>query len=339
MFGLPHRQVRFVAASLLLSLAAGAGTARAQIKHNDFTTMNTPFSTSSASPVLISPEAVGYTSQSFFVGKTPSLNTHVNDSRATLPSNGLGVTYSPLDGKVAGSPQWKSNFPLGNLLSQKMAPTPDTRYPQFQASMSKDSPLSRFTSSSQLKPNTSAPSTFTDAFTFHAVDNGTQLEQVGRALSLQDVNRYQFQGSFSGTPGLPVTHAGGTSNQASFSGSNLSNLTSGSKLFDSDTVASRIRSGGEVSPRLVTSDGTIAYGSNLSGPFGGGVSTPEVRMPLKQTRAQQTTNGQPSSVLPKGAILPSGSYAPTSKTGRTINFDVSEPEFIGKNVTEYQDKN
>jgi len=335
MFGHPPRPFGRLAVGVLLVIAAGPGLARAQIKHNDFTAMNTPFSTNQASPVYM--DATGQPTQSFFVGKTPTLNNRVNDSRATLSgNNNLGGTYSPLNGKTADSPQWKSDFPVGNNLPLKMAPSANTRYPQLQGSLQKDSPLDKFTSSRNLKPNTPAPSTFTDAFTFHAVDNGTELAQVGHDLSLQDVNRYQFQGSFSGTPGLPVTHAGGSSSQASFSGQGLSNLTSSSTLFDPGTVTSRVRSGGTVSPRMVTSDGSMPYGANRNGPFGGSSTTPELHLPMQSIKTSSTNNGRPNPVLPKGALLPAGTYAPTSN-GKTITFDVSEPEFVGKGVTEAPD--
>jgi hypothetical protein len=331
----------------MIFFVAGPGLLRAQIRHNDFTQLNSPFSTSNASTVMISPGQMGITGNSFFVGTLPNLNSGINQSRSSLANESFQKNLSSLNGQMATSSQWKSNFPLGPNLPLKMAPTSPTRQPQMFASMQRDSSLNDYTGRDRLEQHEVGPSKFTDGYTFHAVDNGTQLQQVGRELSLQDINRYQFQGSFSGEPGLPVTHAGGNADMASISGASLSNITSGQSLFDANTMpTSHPRSGGAVAPKFITTHGTMPYEpgrgnsmpyTTLGAPSGGGLnaekSQPGYKTTSDETVQQSATtqqSGKSQNYMPTGSLIPSGTYTPTSASGSQLPIQVDDPEVIEK---------
>ncbi len=342
----PRRQFWRIAACLVILVTAGPGLARAQIRHNDFTEMSSTFSTNQASSVLISPGQMGISGPSMFVGTLPNLDSSVNDKRATLTGNSFQKTFSTLNGQMAGS-QWKSNFPLGPNLPLKMAPSSPMHQPQMADSMQKNSPLNDFASRDQLDQHEVGPSKFTDAYTFHAVDNGTQLAEVGHELSLQDINRYQFQGSFSSAPGLPVTHAGGATDLPSVSGGSLSNITSGDSLFDSGSMpTSHPRSGAAVAPNFITTGGTIPYnptrgtspsssvplGASSNGGPAPNDSTDGFSVPLQHSASAQSSN-KPQNIMPTGGLIPSGTYEPTSPSGKELPIQVDQGEVIVRGAT------
>jgi hypothetical protein len=334
-----------IAVGVIFLFTAGPGLACAQIKHNDFTGLNSPFSTTQASPVVINPDQMGITGNSLFVGKLPSLNGHMNDSRATLTGNSFNKTTSPLSGEMASTSQWKSNFPLGPNLPLKMAPSSPTRQPQLLASMQKNSVLDDFTNRDRLDQHQVGPSKFTDGYTFHAVDNGTQLAEVGHELSLQDVNRYQFQGSFSGTPGLPVTHAGGTVDQANVSGGSLGKITSGDSLFDTNSMpVSHPRSGSAIAPNFITTGGTIPYDtrrgiSTNGGPLGGSSGSGSTKFDEVLSDYKSVgVAGNTAPEIPSGrSLLPSGNYTtPKADDGTSAPLQVTAPEVIIKGDVDVQ---
>jgi len=341
MLAQPPRLLWRIAVGVIILFAARPDVARAQIKHNDFTGLNDPFSTSNAQPVVINPDQMGITGNSLFVGKMPSLNSHLNDSRATLTGNSFNKTTSPLSGDMANTSQWKSNFPLGPNLPLKMAPNSPTRQPQLLANMQKNSALNDFTNRSRLDQHEVGPSKFTDGYTFHAVDNGTQLAEVGHELSLQDVNRYQFQGSFSGQPGLPVTHAGGTVDQASISGGSLGKITSGDSLFDTNSMpVSHPRSGSAIAPNFITTGGTIPYNtrrgiSTTGGPLGSGGGPTQYDEVLPDFKTLGPSGKSPAEMPSGTSLLPSGTYtSPSDKDGNRMPIQVDAPEVVIKGDVE-----
>jgi hypothetical protein len=335
MSGFPSRFLRQIAVAVLL-LNAGVGVARAQ-HHNDFTSVNGTFSTSQASPVMISPSQMGISApagKNLFIGSLPSLSDSINNTdRSTLSGQTFSKFNSPINGDKSTAPQWKTNFPIGQNLPLKMAPSPQMKKPQMLTNMENKSALNDYTNRGNLESHQSGPPKFTDGFTFHAVDNGTQLEQAGRDLSLQDVNRYQFQGSFSSQPGLPVVHAGGQGNKMSVSGSSLSSIANSPTLFDSNSMpTSSVRSGASVAPRVITSEGSMAYmPHNPLSPIslggadsksGGGYQTI-----AQGSLAPSDSNAKSTSL--SGGIYHTGSYTiPTSAGGSAVPIDVDTPEYI-----------
>jgi len=323
---------------------SGGGVAQAQILHNDFTRQSSQYNSSSASTVLISPDAFGSTmsqkyddngkpvSSSWFIGNSahlgemksftgglPGINNHVNDSRATMPANTFNNHLSNLNGKMTDSPMWQDSFPKGRDFPTKMAPSPNQRLPQMQSSMQRDSSLNDYTSFDRWKDHKTGPDKFTDAYTFHtAADQGPQLEQVGKELSLQDLNRYQFQGSFSSDPGLPITHAAGDLDQVHTDGGSLVNQP---RLFNfSIKPSGQIRSGGEVAPNVITSNGKHPYLPKA----------PRDEGPAPDFSA--AANGNKVSALPTASagLIPAGTYETKTPGGPNMSIQLSAPQvFVG----------
>ncbi|HTB63135.1 MAG TPA: hypothetical protein VK737_06065 [Opitutales bacterium] len=324
--------------SAVLLLGAGVGVAHGQIQHNDFTSMNGTFSTNSATPVMISPGQMGISAASgknLFIGSLPNLNQALNSSKSSLGGQSFSKFNSPMNAQKGTAPQWKTNFPIGQNLPLKMAPSAEMKKPQMLSNMENKSALNDYTNRDNYEAHQMGPPKFTDGFTFHAVDNGTQLEQAGRDLSLQDVNRYQFQGSFSNTPGLPVVHAGGQGSQVTLSGSSLSSISNSSTLFDSNSMpTSQVRSGASVAPRVLTSEGTMAYmPHNPLGSSRLGVSDGSSRG--MQTVAQETVPSSNSGstgggLFPLGSTFTRpGSYSvPDKSNGKDIPVDMDDAEII-----------
>jgi hypothetical protein len=334
------------------------GQARAQIRNNNFKQLNSQFSTGAASGVFLEPDQVMGTAMTgtdgtatSFVSRLPSslgsqinsgfsetlpgINQRLNDSRATLPDNTFDTKFSSLNGQMSGSPLWKSNFPMGRNFGIKMAPSSDLRRPQMSSNMQRISSLNKDTSYKNLKTRTNAPEKFTDAFVFHTNDNSKQLQQVGQELSLQDINRYQFQGSFSGDPGLPITHAAGDSDQVTTTGGALMHTP---KLFDFNPT---VPSGGAVAPRIITSDGSRPYVPTKKSSFASGStitksalpsssSNPASNSPRQSASPSAPTNSPPNrGEIPKNeAVLPQGKYEYTTPDGSKLPVELDAPEVI-----------
>jgi len=339
---------------------AGTGRASAQ-RYNNFQQLNSQFSTGSATGVFLEPDQVmgsGLTSpsggSSSFVGRLPgSLTSQLNTGFSeTLPSVNQGLTRShsnlssksfsgstsSLNGDMDSSPMWRSNFPMGPNFPTKMAPTSSMREPQMSTTMQRNSSLNDYTAYGRWKKPAPGPDKFTDAFVFHTVDNSQQLQQVGRELSLQDINRYQFQGEFSSEPGLPITHAGGATDQVT---TNDGQLLHSPKLFDSSS-ANFAPSGGAVSPRMITSEGSQPYspgspsgsGSNFMKPAQQSSSAPvrETSSVPKQNQPAPANNSNSPSEIPKHeAVLPQGKYQFTTPDGNKVPVEVEPPEITIEN--------
>jgi len=353
----------WLAVSLLSGLfLAGAGQAHAQIRNNNYKQLNSQFSTGAATGVFLEPDQVMGTAMSSpdgggssFVNRLsssfssqintgfsetlPGLNQHLNNSRATLPSNTFDTTYSSLNGQMSGSPLWKSNFPMGRNFTIKMAPTKDSRQPLMSENMQRNSSLNDYSAYDHWKSPKTAPDKFTDSFVFHTTDNSKQLQQVGQELSMQDINRFQFQGSFSGEPGLPITHAAGESDQVVATNGQLLHSP---KLFDfSPNASNTVPSGGAVAPRVITSEGSRPYVPTKKSSFGLGSTITRTALHPVQSSSTNTTASQSSSEssqsgtgfnrgeIPKNeAMLPQGKYEYTTPTGSKLPVELDAPEVI-----------
>jgi hypothetical protein len=355
---MPLRIPHFVRPLSLLAVTglflAGGDSASAQ-RHNNFQQLNSQFSTGSATGVFLEPDQVmgtGLTgadgSSSKFIGRLPgtltsqlntgfsetlpSINHGLTGSHSNLSSKSFSGSTSSLNGDMDSSPMWRSNFPLGRNFPMKMAPAADTRQPQMSSTLQRNSSLNDATAYDRWKKPAQAPDKFTDAFVFHTTDNSKQLQQVGQELSLQDINRYQFQGEFSSEPGLPITRAGGDSNAVTTTGGQLLHSP---KLFDLNPT-NTIPSGGAISPRIITSEGSEPY---LPGtPASSGTAPRPVQQnisaPAGQTPSRAQTNQEvPASTsttrseIPKHeAVLPQGKYQFTTPGGTKVPVEVDAPE-------------
>jgi hypothetical protein len=349
---------RFFVLLLCGLFLAGTGRVCAQ-RQNNFQQLNSQFSTGSATGVFLEPDQVmgtamtsgdgssanfvsrlpgSLTSQmnTGFAEELPGVNQRLSGSRATLPANTFDSKLSPYNGQMSNSPQWHNSFPMGHNFPVKMAPTPNTREPQMSSNMQRNSSLNDYTAYDRWKEHTPAPDKFTDAFTLHTSDNSKQLQQVGKELSLQDINRYQFQGSFSGEPGLPVTHAAGNSDQITTTGGGIRNNP---KLFDYNASAiSTVPSGGAVTPKVITSEGPRPYLPTGDGSTG----TTTTKYPWSSSKqsseagsGQTSGAGSPSKDLPvRGEIqkidgmAPEGKYQYTAPDGSKVPVELDAPEIL-----------
>ena len=225
---------------------------------------------------------------------------------------------------------------MGRNFPTKMAPTPGLRQPQMSSDLQRNSSLNDYTAYERWKKPTQTPDKFTDAFVFHTTDNSKQLQQVGRELSLQDINRYQFQGEFSSQSGLPITHAGGDADQLSTSNGQIMHTP---KLFDFNPgMANTVPSGGAVSPRIITSDGSRPYLPGTPGSSGTTTTTksllqnnvasaPQTSAGLKPNQAAAASTTTSRGEIPKNeAVLPQGKYQFTTPAGNKVPVEVDAPE-------------
>ena len=356
------RTPHFVRLLPLLTVAglflAGTSRVSAQIRNNNLKQLNSQFSTGAASGVFLEPDQVlgtGLTGpngeSSKFIGRLPSsltaqlntgfsetlpsINQGLNGSHSTLSSKNFDTSFSSLNGDMNNSPIWRSNFPLGGNFPTKMAPSSNVRQPQMSSTLQHNSSLNDYTAYDRWKSPKPAPDKFTDAFVLHTTDNSQQLQQVGRELSLQDINRYQFQGEFSSGNGLPITHAGGDTDQVTGSNGKILHTP---KLFDFNPgLGNTVPSGSSVSPRIITSEGSQPY---LPGtPVSSGTSTTKpAQQSLSMTPAQTSGEPKPSQTTPGGsttlrgeipkheAVLPQGKYQFTTPDGNKIPVEVDAPE-------------
>jgi hypothetical protein len=344
-------------------LLAGVGQARAQIHNQNYQKLNSQFSPGSAMGTFLEPDQLlgsGMSdadgSSSHFVGrlptsltsqlntgfseKLPSVNQGVNSSRSSLSSHSFGTQYSPLNGDMSDSPMWRSNFPLGRNFPINMAPTSGTRQPLMSSNMQRISKLNDATAYNHQKTQQTAPDKFTDAFVFHTTDNSKQLAEVGKQLSLQDINRYQFQGSFSGEPGLPITRAAGDASQVSATGGSLSK---GPKLFEfAPSQGNSVPSGGSVAPRIITSEGSRPYLPTKQNSLGASTSLTKSTLSSSNSStpssapssssSQSNTDTAVRGEIPKHeAFLPQGKYQYTTPSGSKLPVELDAPEVIIEN--------
>jgi hypothetical protein len=307
------------------------GVAQAQIHHIDYTTMNPQFSTNpmgfkftdaqslpgSASTLdskwmsQIDPSWLGKMN-SFGAGQTPGMNEYLGSQRfSTGPDQ--RPTYSPFNGKTAPN-SWQSSFPRGDNLPMKMAPVASTRRPQMSDMFKTDPNFNQFDTNNQWQ-HAAGPSKYTDAFVFHANDNGQQLASIDQELSMQDVNRYQFHSSNSSEPGLNITHAGG--GQVEVTGGSLNNTPG---LFDFKstsltTPTSEVRSGGPVAPRIITSQGSLPYSPTREGSLPATPLTVQTQAPRASSSPYVAPYSRKSAaaapVMPGIQIAPAKTPAPS----------------------------
>lgn len=349
----PSRLILRLAAAVIIFGAVGAGVARAQILHNDYTKMNSQFAPQQPASFYMDPSSIASQlnpGMQRFIGRAPNLDKFLSINKATLPKGNLTFGNSSLNGQMDPNLSLQDRYPLPPDLANKMYPgSTDTRQPMMDSTL--QGKYSIYNDSGQpggLMTHTTGPSKFTDAFVFHTADKDTpQLEQLGRELSLQDINRYQFQGSFSGQPGLPSTHAGDpNSTQPVFSNSAL---TSGPATFDGGALQSgRVLSGTSNQLRVITPNGSHPYEPMLLGSSGNslapGSSNPANRnAPTQSTSknndfetvysqahdvASSAANPGSQKVLPQTAFMPSGTYTPKTADGTSIPMTFDEPRVI-----------
>ncbi|HVU37254.1 MAG TPA: hypothetical protein VHC95_02885 [Opitutales bacterium] len=350
----PIRVVSRLAAAVIVFGAAGAGVAQAQVRHNDYTLMNSQFTPQQPASFYMDPSSIASQlnpGMQRFIGRAPNLDKFLSINQATLPKGNLTFGNSSLNGRMDPNLSLKDRYPLPPSLANKMYPgSTDTRQPMMDSTL--QGKYSIYNDSGQpggLMTHTAGPSKFTDAFVFHTADKDTpQLEQVGRELSLQDINRYQFQGSFSSQPGLPSTHAGDpNASQPTFSGSAL---TSGPATFDGGALQSgRVLSGTSNQLRVITPNGSQPYQPMLLGASGNNLASGSSPAPANrdaptqsapknndfetvysQTHDVATSAANPGSqkVLPQTAFMPSGTYTPKTAGGTSIPMTFDEPRVI-----------
>jgi hypothetical protein len=255
----------------------------------------------------------------------------------------LNTSTSSLSGQMNQSPLWKNSYNTqpGNL-PQKMSSQFNSGNTSANSLWQKNSPYSSQPYDGQLDSHISGPSKFTDAFVFHTADsypNSSGLSQVGRELSLQDINRYMFQGSQSSEPGLPVTEAGGTAGQPNFS--NSTSLTSLPATFDGMALRGGVvHSGTSDEMQVMNQDGTKPYqppqgglSANLPAPTNYTTSTEKQDSAFdtvySQTMQQSSANNGSSSALPSGAsLMPAGTYQATTANGQSIPVQTSAPRMF-----------
>ncbi len=257
-----------------------------------------------------------------FAYTNTSMSRLLSMNMANLPKGNVTFGNSSMSGQMASSPEWSKQFPVPNSISQKMFPQPGTRDPQLDSSMQKYSSLNDFTDDSKFRPHQSGPSKYSDSFVFHTTEQDSPIQQVGKQLSLQDINRYMFQGEHSGEPGLPTTHAG-SSGQPTFTGTSL---TSSPATFD----GSAFPSGGVVTGtanqmHLITPNGARPYG-----PMVGGSGSSSINRPANQSAPSYDLSSggynmvysQPQAVKDNGnknvsgsAFMPSGTFTPKVADG------------------------
>ncbi len=318
--------------AMLLFSVASVGRVQAQIKHIDYTTMNQRISPQGAANYYMAPDPQSQPGMERFVGKAPNTDKFISLNHANLTKGNLTMGNSPLNGKMDNVPLWQKMYSSPGNLTEKSYPQTSTKDPQMDSALQQK--FSGFNSAGQydqLKPHQSGPSKYTDSFTFHTEDNNKPLEDVGHELSLQDINRYQFQGSHSGAPGLPSTHAGSNSDP-SITGSALAN---GPATFDGDALQSgRVLSGTSNQMRLITPNGSRPYqpmqlGStnNSSGLTGGQAPAPGYDTVYSESQSLRSDRSSAAN-LKGAAFMPSGQYTPTTSSGSAVPMSFDAPKMI-----------
>lgn len=339
--GAPYRGFCLKAVVLIFSVAV-TGQAQAQIKHIDYTAMNQRVSPQAAASYYMDPSSISSQLQpgmDRFVGKAPNMDKFIAINHANLPQGNMTMNNSPLNGKMDTASLWQKMYANPGNLTEKSYQQTTTRDPQMDSALQKFSSLNNSAQYDQLKQHQSGPSKYTDSFVFHTQDNNQPLQDVGHELSLQDINRYQFQGSHSNAPGLPSTHAG-SNTDPTFSGSPL---IGGPATFDGQALqGGRVLSGTSTQMRLITPNGSRPYqpmqlGSSNKSDLSGGASNQAVppgydtvysqAQNLRNSRGAESTMSSSSS-MPTGAFMPSGVYTPTTASGNALPLSFDAPKMI-----------
>jgi len=349
-----------------LFFGGGAGQAYAQTRHIDYTSMNSAYSTSGNSNPYLTGVSGAYHDASDlsseyspdmqkFFSKTTGIEKYLTYGRANLPNgtvttgnnsysgqmnhsfgSSFSTNNSSLSGQMDQSPLWQKSYSGPGNIAQKMSSQYDPNNPQTNSALQKMSPYNSHPSDGQLDSHVTGPSKFTDSFVFHTAsqysnDNG--LSQTGRELSLQDMNRYMFQGSHSGEPGLPLTQAGGTTSQPTFSSG--TSLTSIPATFDGLALRGGIvHSGTSNEIQIMNKDGTKPYQSPQAGFATSNSNSSDSKdsgqeMIYSELVQKPSTNSAPSSTLPTGSTMfPVGTYQATTSVGHNIPVETSAPRII-----------
>lgn len=224
------------------------------------------------------------------------INENLNGSRVIMGK--YDANYSSFNGKeVTGA--FRTAFPQGPNLQLKMMPDANTSRPQFAAQDQKFASWNDSTAPNQLWEKNTGPSKFSDAVVIqsHLGDQAAQMQALGHELSMQDINRYEFSGSNSSEPGLPVIKAGGSINASS-----AGTLSTGPALFDpwesSSAPTSQVHSGAAVAPHMLAP----SNGNSL--------------MPSSQNSSSSQTN--PGTFTPNAVLDRDGVSLPVQIGPRTI---------------------